>query len=144
MTAGFRWKAAVRLAAAVLLAGIAGIGLGLFVRQGIPDYLFFRTPFAFLDYEKKPLLVFAENLAMLMGFAFLGGCCGAICRDLRRKKEKHLALIPLALALAALGLAALLVSRWGGAQNNVPSWDMPQVSRISGTESSASAGFFRQ
>ena len=31
---------------------VAGIGLFLFIKNGMTDYLFFRVPFAFLDYDK--------------------------------------------------------------------------------------------
>ncbi|MBR4578162.1 MAG: hypothetical protein IKO22_00970 [Oscillospiraceae bacterium] len=50
----------------------AGIGLGFFFRNRIPDYLLFRTPFALFDYEKQGVLVFLERLAELFFFAFLG------------------------------------------------------------------------
>ena len=38
----------------------------------MPDYLFFRVPFAFLDYEKAGWLVFLENLLMLSFWAYIG------------------------------------------------------------------------
>ncbi len=41
--------------------GIGGVGLWLFLRNGMPDYLFFRVPFAFLDYEKAGWLVFLKT-----------------------------------------------------------------------------------
>lgn len=50
----------------------AGVGLGQLLRNGIPAYLFFRTPFAFFDYDKPGALVFLENLAELFFFAFVG------------------------------------------------------------------------
>ncbi len=72
MTAGFKWSGRVKTTVAAVLAAVAGVGIWLFVRAGIPDYIFFRTPFAMLDYDKAAPLVIAENLAMLTSFAFLG------------------------------------------------------------------------
>ncbi len=60
----------------------AGVGLGLFLRNGIPDYLFFRTPFAFFDYDKSGLAVFLENLAELFCFAFAGANAVRLIRRL--------------------------------------------------------------
>ncbi len=56
----------------------AGIGLWLFLRSGMTDYLFFRVPFAFLDYEKSGALVILENLLMLLFWAFIGAQCSLL------------------------------------------------------------------
>ena len=45
---------------------VACIGLFFFLKNGIPNYLFFRVPFVFLDYEKSFILVFLENILMLI------------------------------------------------------------------------------
>ena len=62
--------------AAYILTGIftvlAGIGLWLLIKNGIPAYLTFRTHFAFLDYDKSAVIVFAENLVELFFFVFIG------------------------------------------------------------------------
>lgn len=50
----------------------AGVGLYLFLRSGMVDYMLFRVPFAFLDYDKAAALVFGENLLMLLFWAFAG------------------------------------------------------------------------
>ena len=55
-----------------LFTGIAGIGLWLFIRNGIPGYITFRTHFAFFDYEKTVVLVFLENIAIEFFFIFIG------------------------------------------------------------------------
>ncbi len=62
----------LRMALSVLFCIVAGIGLCLFLKNGIPDYLFFRVPFAFLDYEKAGILVFLENILMLLFWVFIG------------------------------------------------------------------------
>ena len=59
-------------------AGAAG--LWLFLRNGMPDYLFFRVPFAFLDYEKAGWLVLFENLLMLSFWAMIGTLAARFCR----------------------------------------------------------------
>ena len=45
----------------------------------MPNYLFFRVPFAFLDYEKPGLLVFLENALTLSAWVFLGAQLAALC-----------------------------------------------------------------
>ena len=64
---------------------LAGIGLWLFLRNGIPEYLFFRIPFAFLDYDKAGWLVLLENLVMLSLWAFIGTQTALILRNMAKK-----------------------------------------------------------
>jgi hypothetical protein len=59
---------------------IGGIGLWMFLRNGMPDYLFFRVPFAFLDYDKAGWQVFLENLLMLSFWAYIGSWAARLCR----------------------------------------------------------------
>ena len=68
-----KWKLGTRTKAALSVFGavLGGIGFWLFGRNGMPNYLFFRVPFAFLDYEKAGWLVFLENALMLLAWAFL-------------------------------------------------------------------------
>ena len=58
---------------------IAGIGLFLFLRSGMLDYMFFRSAFALLDYETPGALIFLENMLMLLFWAF-GGMLAASVR----------------------------------------------------------------
>ena len=51
---------------------IAGYGFYVFLNSGIIKYITFKTHFAFLNYEKTATLVFFENVAMLLFFAFVG------------------------------------------------------------------------
>ncbi len=68
---------------------VAGVGLSLFIKNGMPDYLFFRVPFAFLDYEKAGILVFLENILMILFWAFIGTEVAILCRSSQMKtKEK--------------------------------------------------------
>ena len=66
---------------------IAGWGLWLFCRDGIPRYLFFRAMFAYFDYEKAGTLVFLENLAELFFFVFLGANFVRLYRFLCRRGQ---------------------------------------------------------
>ena len=129
MTAAFKWNGKVKIALSLLCAVIAGLGFRLFVKNGLPDYMFFRTPFAFLDYEKAALLVFAENLAILTGFAFLGGCCANVCKALGGKGRKRKALLPFLLALLAIGIGAVLLLCGGGSGESAAAWDVPQTAQ---------------
>ena len=72
MTAKLKLESKVRTAVAAVFCCVAGIGLFLFLRSGWADYMFFRAAFAFLDYEKAGVLVFLENLLMLLFWAFIG------------------------------------------------------------------------
>ncbi len=86
MTAGLKKSGKVKTAIAAVFALIAGAGFWLFMKNGIPNYLFFRTPFAFFDYEKAAILVFLENLAILIAFAFIGAATASLIKAVNRKK----------------------------------------------------------
>ena len=72
MAAGLHLKNRARKLPLCAVTGIGIVGLWLFMRSGIVDHLFFRVPFAFLDYDKAGWLVVSENLLMLLGWAGLG------------------------------------------------------------------------
>ena len=95
------------------LCVVAGIGLFLFIRNGMPDYLFFRVPFAFLDYEKAGALVFLENILMLSFWAFIGTEVAIFCRNSQIKtEEKKNLLLPVVFIMGAiiLGLVINMIS----------------------------------
>ena len=87
-----KWKMAnkVKWAVSALFCILAGIGLFLFLKNGMPDYLFFRVPFAFLDYEKAGSLVIFENILMLLFWAFIGTHAAVLCRNLQRKGKQDI------------------------------------------------------
>ncbi len=98
----------------------AGFGLFFFLRNKMPDYLFFRVPFAFLDYEKPAFLVFLENLLMIVFWAFLGAQGASLCRNVyRRKTNRKNPLLPVVSMMAAviLGLALNMLFSSGNVQN---------------------------
>ena len=85
------------------LCVVAGIGLFLFIRNGMPDYLFFSVPFAFLDYEKAGILVFFENIIMLSFWAFIGTEASVLCRNSQMKTEdKKNPLLPVVFMMGAI------------------------------------------
>ncbi len=88
MTAGLKWNGKVKTAVGAVMAVIAGVGFWLLIRSDIPDYLFFRTHFAFFDDEKSAALVFAENLAVLIAFAFLGACIALLIKACKNAAKK--------------------------------------------------------
>ena len=75
----------------VVLTGIftvlSGIGLWLFIRNGIPAYITFRTHFALLDYDKSAVIVFVENLMELFFFVFIGANTVRIVNNLNKKQD---------------------------------------------------------
>ena len=71
----------MRLAAAVS----AGYGLFCFLQQGIPDYLFLRTEFAFFDYEKPALLILLELAAIFSLWVLMG----YLLQKLTQRKASH-------------------------------------------------------
>ena len=127
MTAGFRWNRKVSLAVAVGFAVISGAGFWLFVKNGIPDYIFFRTPFAFFDYEKAAVLVFLENLAILIAFAFIGAEIATLIKTAHAKEgdKKAKTLFLVCLVLLSLLIGAALIICTGGKNGTLPSWGDP-------------------
>lgn len=86
-----KWKLGTRTKAALSVFGavLGGIGFWLFGRNGMPNYLFFRVPFAFLDYEKAGWLVFLENALMLLAWAFLGAQLAVLCLKPKKGVKKY-------------------------------------------------------
>ena len=85
MTAKLGKGAKTSLTAVFLCA--AGVGLYRFLCSGMADYMLFRVPFAFLDYDKAAWLVFLENLLMLLFWAFLGTACSSWLKKNRRTEK---------------------------------------------------------
>ena len=100
MLTKLKLKDGARRALDVACAVVAGAGLWLFFKNGMPNYLFFRVPFAFLDYEKAGALVLLENVVMLLFWAFVG-CQVAL---MLRRKGNPLLSVTLILAAVVIGL----------------------------------------
>lgn len=86
------WNKTVKTILAILCTVIAGVGLWLFIKSGITDYMFFRSPFAFFDYDKSGVLVFLENFAMLTAFVLVGTCTAIFIKriDIKKRTQQHI------------------------------------------------------
>lgn len=82
MTAKMSGK--MRKVTAAVFCAVAAAGLFFFIKNGIYNYLFFRVSFAFLDYEKSPVFVFAENILMLLFFSFAGTLIAQLCKKAKK------------------------------------------------------------
>lgn len=133
-----KWKLSERAKTVLTVCGacLGGIGLWLFWRNGMPNYLLFRVPFAFLDYEKAGWLVFLENALMLSAWAFLGAQLAALCLKPKKGERKHPALI-LGGIVAAVVIGLVLNARFPG--ENIldfasSGWDpVPEVQQAEST-----------
>ncbi len=85
-----KWKLSDGARTAITLLGtlFGGVGFGLLLQNRLPDYLFFRVPFAFLDYEKAGWLVFLENALILCACTFLGAQLAALCLKPKAGEKK--------------------------------------------------------
>ena len=72
MTRDIRLSKPWRTVLTALFSAAAAAGLWFFIRNGIAQYLLFRTHFAFFDYSKSAFAVFAENAAVMFLFVFCG------------------------------------------------------------------------
>ena len=110
----------------------AGVGLGLFLRNGIPDYIFFRSPFAFFDYERPGALVFLENLAELFSFAFLGANAVRLTRRPGGEKGGGARVFIPVLCVAAVVLIGLGMVFLRGGEPSGAGWDsQPRTETVS-------------
>ena len=56
----------------IILTVPALCGFWLLMKNRMPDYLFFRIPFAMLDYDKSAVRVLGVNILMLFSWVFIG------------------------------------------------------------------------
>ena len=132
MTGGLKLKEKTGAAFVCVFTCISGIGLWLFFRNGMPAYLFFRVPFAFLDYDKAGWLVFLENLLMLSFWALIGSQAARICRNTAGKAEKKKnPLIPVIAIMASVMIGILLMLLFPPADGQMTSkdadWSAPKT-----------------
>ena len=107
----------------------AGMGLWLFVKNSYPDYLFYRVPFAFIDYDKAVLLVLLEALLISFFFVFIGAQLPGLLNRRLDKSSKLVSLIGILLS-AVIGMGLIFAfpadskdswnedaAPWGPAEN---------------------------
>ena len=89
---------------------LAGAGLWLFLMNNYPDYLFYRVPFAFIDYEKAVPLVLLEALLIAFFWVFVGAQLPRLLNSRAGGKSR---LVPLAgiLLAAAIGMGVFFAFR---------------------------------
>ena len=84
----------------------AGTGLWLFLRNNYPDYLFYRVPFAFIDYDKAVPLVLLEALLIAFFWVFVGAQLPKLLNRRADRNNKLISLVGILLAVViGLGLA---------------------------------------
>ncbi len=109
MTAKWKLAGRIKILLSAVFCCIAGIGLFLFLQNGMPDYLLFRVPFAFLDYDRPAVMVLLENILMLVFWAYLGAQSAGLCRKSQKcRTEKNHPLLPLLFIMAAVILGLIL------------------------------------
>lgn len=108
MTAKMKLEGRKKTLVSAVFCCIAGIGLWLFLRNGMTDYLFFRVPFAFLDYDKAGALVILENIIMLLFWAFIGAQCSLLCMSSGSREDEKKTVLPVILIMAAVIIGLVL------------------------------------
>ena len=107
----------------------AGAGLWLFLRNNYPDYLFYRVPFAFIDYDKAVPLVLLEALLIAFFWVFIGAQLPKLLNRRAETNSKLISLIGILLAVV-IGMGLIFAfpvenesnwneeaSPWGAADN---------------------------
>ena len=77
----------------------AGAGLWLFLKNSYPDYLFYRVPFAFIDYDKAVPLVLLEALLIAFFWVFIGTQLPKLLNRRADTNRKLISLIGILLAV---------------------------------------------
>ncbi len=106
----------------------AGAGFGLFLRNRYPDYLFYRVPFAFIDYDKALPLVLLEALLIAVFWVFLGSQLPRLLNRKADEKARLIACLGILLALVTgFGLASVFPADTDTAWNeDAAPWSMPE------------------
>lgn len=89
----------------VILTGLSGAGLWLFLKNGIINCITFQTHFAFLDYQTAKWLIILQNLAMLLFLVLMGYVLSEV---FQKNKDKKYSAKPLAWAGCAIIIGIVL------------------------------------
>lgn len=79
MTSKLKLTEGQKTVIAAILCLIAGVGLSLFIKNSMFDYMFLRAVFASFDYSKSGAIVFLENIVMLSFWCFIGTQMHNLC-----------------------------------------------------------------
>ncbi len=103
IAAGIKVSGKTKIILNIIFCILAGTGLFFFIRNNMPDYLFFRAAFAFLHYESSAFLVFGENILIMLFWVFAGAHSALLCRKNNGKDEgKNNALLSVIFVMAAV------------------------------------------
>ncbi len=105
----------------VVLTAVSGIGLRLFLKSGIADYIFFRTHFAFLDFNAPKWRIILENLAMLLFWLLVGTTIAELTQKNRNRRYSLMPLIWLTAAVA-FGTALNIAFKDGSSDTGASGW----------------------
>ena len=95
--------------------------LRLFLKSGIADYIFFRTHFAFLDFNAPKWRIILENLAMLLFWVLVGTTIAELTQKNRNRRYSVVPLIWLAAAVA-FGTALNIAFKDGSSDTGASGW----------------------
>ncbi len=95
------------------LTGASGVGLWLFIKSDIVNYIFFRTHFAFLDYSTAKWLIILQNLAMLLFFVLVGYTLSELTQKGRGFSAKPMIWLGCAIVIGVVMFFALRESSSG-------------------------------
>ena len=121
----------------ILLTGIAGVGLWLFLKNDIANYIFFRTHFAFLDFTMASWLVILQNLAMLLFFVLAGYVLSEVTQRGRDKKYSPKSLLWLVCAIVTGVVMFFALKESTGSGSDSTGWQASNSKKQSSTVSSA-------
>ena len=79
----------LRITLGIVMTGISVYGFYLFFKSDMLNYMLFKNPFAFLDYDKAWWLVLLENLAMLLACAFAAYLLSIFLRFITKTFKKR-------------------------------------------------------
>lgn len=116
-----------RTAFKVILTGVSGVGLWLFLKSGIVNYITFKAHFAFLDFTTAKWLILLQNLAMLLFFVLIGYVLSGVTQ---KNKDKKYSVKPLVWLSCAMIIGIALNIGWKEKSNqgrsDVSGWQTVQ------------------
>ena len=89
----------------IILTAAGGVGLWLFLKSSIVNYIFFRTHFAFFDFSTAKWLIILQNLAMLLFFVLVGH---TLTQLTQKTADKKYSVKPLIWLLCAISIGIIM------------------------------------